>query len=85
MILTIELTPEEEERLKAEATRRNLEPTELLHSLISTLKKPMSGADAIAYWEANNLESVFATRPEDSPELARKLREETERRDWSAL
>ena len=85
MSITIELTAEEEARLKAEATRRNLEPAELLHSFISTLKKPMSGADAIAYWEANNLESVFASRSEDSPELARKLREETEQWNLETL
>lgn len=83
MTITIELTPEDEARLKAEATRRNLEPAALVHSLISSLQKPMSGAEALAFWEAQDCLGVFADRPQDSPELARKLRKEAETRDWS--
>ncbi len=83
MTITIELTPEEEARLKSEATRRNLEPVALVHSLITSLQKPMSGAEALAYWEEQDCLGVFADRPEDSPELARKLRQEAEQRDWS--
>lgn len=83
MIITIELTLEEEARLKAEATRRNLEPTALVHSLISTLQKPMSGAEAIAFWEEQDCLDFFADHTEDSIELARKLREGAEKRDWN--
>lgn len=83
MTITIELTPEEETRLKAEATRRNLDPADLVHSLISSLQKPMSGAEALAYWEEQDCLGVFADRSEDSPELARRLRQKVEVRDWS--
>jgi hypothetical protein len=42
--------------------------------------KPMSGADAIAYWKANNLLGSYGDPAVDSVELARQLRTEAERR-----
>jgi hypothetical protein len=45
--------------------------------------KPMTGAEALAFWKETGAQGVFADRPEDSPELARKLRKEAETRDWS--
>jgi hypothetical protein len=45
--------------------------------------QPMTGAQIIVYWEKEGAQGVFADRPEDSPELARILRQEAERRDWS--
>ena len=83
MTITIDLTPEEEAHLKAEATRRNLDPKDLVHSLILSLQKPMTGAEAIAFWEEQGCLGVFADCAEDSPEIARKLRQEAERRDWN--
>ena len=44
---------------------------------------PLTGAQILAYWEREGVLGVFADRPEDSPELARKLRKEAETRDWS--
>ncbi len=80
MTITLALTPTEETRLKAEATRRNLEPTDLLHSYIASLQAPLSGAEALAFWEEQGCLGVFADSLSDSPELARTLRHEAEQR-----
>lgn len=48
--------------------------------------RPMTGAQALAYWDAQGCLGVFSNRelyPEDSPELAHRLRREAETRDWS--
>ena len=55
-------------RVKAKRTRKP-EPTALV--------PPMTGAEAVAYWQALSGESVYADSnrfPQDSPELARLLR-----------
>lgn len=42
----------------------------------------MTGAAAIAFWRKNGLLGTFSDREEDSPELARKMREEANLRGY---
>lgn len=79
MTITIELTTEEEARLRLEAEQRGTDLNTLAHDLLSLAATPKltNGRDLLAYWEAHGvLGKVFMDRPEDGPELARKLREE---------
>jgi hypothetical protein len=43
---------------------------------------PMSPAEAVGYWHRNGLLGPFGPEQLDSPELARELRRQAERRDW---
>lgn len=79
MTITIELTQEEEARFRQEAEQRGTDLATLAHDLISLTITPKltNGRDLLEYWEAHGvLGKVFMDRPEDAPELARKLREE---------
>ncbi len=85
MILTLHLTPEQEKRLEREAALKGVAPENVIGQLIDDYlpAKPMSGTEALAYWERTGALGVFADRPEDSPELARKFRKQGETRDWT--
>jgi hypothetical protein len=83
MTLTIELTPEQEARLKEKAQARGQAAEEYAAALLADdlEPRPTTGAEAIAYWRKKGiLGRLFADRPEDSLELARKLRQEAETR-----
>lgn len=79
MTITIELTQEEEAKLRKEAEQRGTDIKTLAHDLLSLNITPklMTGREIYEYWQANDLLcKLFTDRPEDAPELARKLREE---------
>ncbi len=79
MTITIELTQEEEAKLRKEAEQRGTDLKTLAHDLLSLNITPKlrSGRELLAYWEEHDLlGKVFMDRPEDGPELARKFREE---------
>ena len=84
MTLTLELTPEQEAALQAQATAAGIDATEyaqrLLASDLVTERRPMTGAEALAFWEREGLRGVFADRP-DSQTFARQLREAEEARE----
>lgn len=84
MTLTIDLTPETEARLKAEAKRRGLNQTDMARQLIEESLNVTTGADALAFWKQKEVLGTFADRQESSENLARKLRQEAESRGWSA-
>jgi hypothetical protein len=81
MTLTIELTPDQEARLKAEASAAGIAPESVLQGLVEALpdadaEKPKTGAEAVAYWERERLFNPEYGDPNlDSPEMARAIRE----------
>jgi hypothetical protein len=79
MTITLELEPEIEARLRENAAVAGMDETEYARRLIEDLLvgRPMTGAEALAYWERMGVHGVFAERP-DSPEFARQLRDEEE-------
>lgn len=90
MTLTLELTPEQERHIEAEARRRNLDAASCAKALLfdeqeaiqreEAVEEQWSGADLVAYWER---EGVIGSRPDitDSLEHARAIRRKAERRD----
>jgi hypothetical protein len=87
MTLTLELTEEEEARLRKKADRAGLAPAAFLLSLIDLAPsdgfetandngKPQSGADLLAELKALNLRPGYGDPSIDSPELARRLRKQ---------
>lgn len=87
MTLTLELTPEEEAALKAAAAEAGVDEARYLKGLIDQARtvvppdRPMTGKEALAFWEREGVLGIFDDRPEDSPELARTLRRQAETRD----
>ena len=93
MTLTLELTPEQEQRIEAEAGRRNMDAASYAKALLfeeedskhrsqvaaQAAEEQWSGADLVAYWER---EGVIGSRPDitDSLEHARAIRRKAERR-----
>jgi len=93
MTLTLELTPEQEQHLEAEAHRRNMDAASYAKTLLfeeefdkrmeqiaaQAKEEKWSGADLVAYWER---EGVIGSRPDitDSLEHARAIRRKAERR-----
>ncbi len=87
MTLTLELTPEQEQRIEAEARRRNMDAASYAKTLLfeadpsagQAAEEQWSGADLVAYWER---EGVIGSRPDitDSLEHARAIRRKAERR-----
>ena len=79
--LIISLTSAEEKKLKACASAQGIDPSDYAHLLIGRglESRPATGADAIAFWENEGVFGTFADRP-DSPEFAKMLREEAEKR-----
>jgi len=87
MTLTIELTPEQEAALEAEATAHGLDLPEFVR-LRLLQGKPKAGrgktpAEIAAGWKASGLPSVYARDPRDATVIARELRAKAERRNWS--
>jgi hypothetical protein len=81
MTLTIELTPEQEAALQAQAQAAGIDATEyaqrLLASDLAEEHRPMTGAEMIAYWDKEGITGTFADRP-DSQEYARQLRDQVQ-------
>lgn len=94
MTLTLELTPKQEQQLRAEAERRGLDEVSYAKSRLfaeeigteveqippKSADEKWSGADLVAYWQR---EGVIGSRPDitDSLEHARAIRRKAERRD----
>ena len=94
MTLQLDLTPEVEDTLRAEAARRGLPVEEYaLEALVTGMSTgtehspeeslPQTGAEALAYWKREGVLGLFADRP-DAPEFARELRRQAETRAWPA-
>jgi len=93
MTLTLELTPEQEQSLEAEAQQRGMDRASYAKTLIfedehqermaeiaaQAKEENWSGADLVAFWER---EGIIGSRPDitDSLEYARALRHKAERR-----
>ena len=83
MSLVLDLPPELETELAAEAARQGLSLSEhvlrLLAGARTTSPALRTGAELLAYWQG---EGLIGTRPEggDSPAHARDLREQAQRR-----
>lgn len=79
MTITLELEPEIEARLRENAARAGMDETEYAKRLIEVVlvERPMTGAEALAYWDRMGVRGVLAGRP-DSPEFARQLRAQEE-------
>lgn len=84
MSLVLDLPPELERELAAEAARLRLPLSEYALRLLAAGRlpdpKPRTGAELLAYWQA---EGVVGTRPEitDAPGHARAVRREAEQRE----
>ncbi len=80
MSITIELPPEQEQRIATEARKYGLSPEEYLTRVIIgdfSLPAPrMTPKEALEVWKREGVLPIWADRPEDSIELARKLRYE---------
>lgn len=78
MTITIELQPEQMERLARQAQGKGLSVEEYLSRAVAgefPIPPPKrTPAEAIEEWEREGLLPIWNDRPEDSPELARKLR-----------
>lgn len=87
MTLTIELTPEQQAEMEAEANARGLDLPEFARlRLLQRAGKPKRGktpAEIAAGWQASGLPSVYGRDPRDATVIARELRAKAERRDWS--
>ena len=87
MTLTIDLTPEQQAALEAEAAVRGLYLPELIRlRLLPSKPKASRGktpAEIAAGWKASGLPSVYARDPRDATVIAHELRAKAERRDWS--
>lgn len=83
MTLTLELPGDLERELASEAERLGLSLDEYAVQVLATHGTsggaPRNGAELVAFWEA---QGVIGARPDlpDSPEYARQLRAEAERR-----
>ena len=89
MTLTIELTPELEARLRAEAGARGIDPESVLRGLVESLPPPRTwGARAVERWKQAGLLGAYGDMSKDAPVYARELRAQVEgdlfRRDADA-
>jgi hypothetical protein len=86
MSITLDLPPELESELAAEAARLRLPIAEYALRLLASGRnvdvKPASGAELISYWQR---EGLVGTRPDiaDASQHARALRQQAERREPS--
>lgn len=84
MSLVLDLPPELESELAAEATRLGLSLPEYVLRLLAgggnPRPSPRTGAELLAYWQS---EGLIGTRPDvtDSQAHARALRERSEKRE----
>jgi hypothetical protein len=86
MTLTIELTPDAEAALRRAAAQRGMGPTEFARALLeaqlgaeqrgSEGRAPATGAELVAYWQAEGVVGAWAGRADidDSAAYARELR-----------
>ncbi len=83
MAIMLELPPELERELSAEAAQHGLPLAEYAVRILTTgrptREMPKTGTELVQYWES---EGLIGTRPNltDSPAHARALREQAERR-----
>lgn len=79
MSLVLDLPPELETELAAEAAHLGLPLSEYALRLLAGGQSPRTGADLLAYWQG---EGLVGTRPEitDAPSHARALREQAQKR-----
>ena len=80
MTLTIDLPPEQEARLQAEADARGSDPKSVLQDLVEALpadaEKPKTGAELIARMKREGLFNPNYGDPAfDGPQMAREIRE----------
>ena len=83
MTFTIDLAPEQEAALEAEATARGIDLLELaqLRLLHETPKTRMTPRVILAFWAEDKIASVFGRTSEDAATIARRLRQQAERRN----
>lgn len=78
MAITIELQPEQEERIVIEARKRGLSVEDYLARAIAgefpMPSLPMTPAEALEEWTREGLLPIWTDIPDDSITLARKLR-----------
>ncbi|HZO88572.1 MAG TPA: hypothetical protein VFB38_09555 [Chthonomonadaceae bacterium] len=86
MPLTIDLTPEEEARLKALAQAEGVDVAEYVRRqlLTSAPKRPMTPAEMLDYWQQIGVLGAWADREDigDTEEFAEELRRQANTRDW---
>jgi len=86
MSLILNLPPELEAELTAEASRWGVSLPDYVLRLLATaqtpVQRPRNGAELVAYWQS---EGLIGTRPDitDSAEYARTRRQQAEKREWS--
>jgi hypothetical protein len=86
MTLTVELPPDLEARVNAEAARRGVSPAEcvldVLEAMMPAGPLPATPAELVDYWEREGVLGIWADRTDipDSPEYARELRRQAELR-----
>lgn len=84
MSISVDLPPELESELSAEASQLNLPLSEYILRVLSMRRgvanPPKNGAELVAYWQS---EGVINSRPDitDSQAYARKLRHDAQTRD----
>jgi len=88
MTLTIELTPEQEATLQAQANAAGMEASEYARQLLASdlviERRPMSGAEMIAHWKRDGVLGSYGDMDVDAPELARRIRERGHMREASS-
>ncbi len=89
MTIMLELPPETEAKLKAEASQNATPIDEYALNLIEAglMADPsdfQTGAEVVAYWRKHGLIGLWAGRADigDSAEYARTLRRQAETRNW---
>ena len=79
MTLTIEVTPEQAERVQV-LRRAGVDVDRALRETIERLPERTAGETHLAELEADGAIGIWQDRPEDSIELARQFREMSEKR-----
>jgi hypothetical protein len=86
MTMTLDLPPDLEARLTAEAARRGVSPEECLLEVLDTAvprePHPLTPAEMVQQWEREGVIGIWADRTDlpESPEYARQLRHRAEQR-----
>ena len=90
MVLTLDLSPQAEERLQRRAALEGIALPDLAAGILETASlsepdavKPRTGAELVAQWAADGVIGAWAGRSDitDSQSYARDLRAQAERRD----